>query len=102
MEVIGQLHTPATENSPRQPLNRRLGGPQSRYRTSGQKSSSPQIVVKLEFQNNDNFLQPLGRYPDIITETGHGHFFNVTTYNVSIFCSWYSVIMAFCQSPKYV
>jgi hypothetical protein len=43
MEVGGQLHTPAAllqGKSPWYPLDRRLGGPQSRSRRGGEKKNS--------------------------------------------------------------
>jgi hypothetical protein len=43
MEVSGQLHAPAAlpqGESPRYPLNRRLGGPQSRFGRGGEEKNS--------------------------------------------------------------
>jgi len=56
MEVSGQLHAPdrfTSRKEPRYPLNRRLGGPQSRYGRFGEKTN---FLHMLGFE--PRFVQP--------------------------------------------
>jgi hypothetical protein len=50
MQVSGQLHAPAalfSAKEPRYPLDRRLGGPQSRSEHGGEKNSQPLAGLEL-------------------------------------------------------
>jgi hypothetical protein len=66
MEVNGQLHAPAALppwKSPRYPLDRRLGGPQSRFGSGGEKKNS-QPLSKI----GPTIIQPVAqRYTTVLT-----------------------------------
>jgi hypothetical protein len=65
MEVSGQLHTPATlalRKEPLIPMDRRLGGPQSRSGRGGEEKNS-QLPPGIEPQNPDHPARSLVAIP---------------------------------------